>query len=668
MTRCNFRFALPALLVMSALASSAHAFTESQTIRPVKVLGFTGKPALGGAFPGVRPFTPPVYLPGSGQLLGLTQEGGDIWTEPRYQQQTEGGILYTLQPDGTAYNAQPLDSRFGQQNSLLTLNATGDTVYVGGEKALDAQGQEAGVIYAIRGGQPQVVTTTAEGMTTALQVRGQWGVDPAGYLYMGSSIGQQRCSNDTVFENNNQFHRIQPELQNQLQRVARMCDFFKEQVVLTQRGTRWTATYRAAQHRGALPRMLLWSNSDQALYVVASNSGAVTNMPGVPETDQDGKPSATLFRIQAGSLNQLPMRTTIPPDTQTFDPANPADFDAHSKSAAYDAYVKDDSYIGNMTLLRHFSTGGDGELRNALDVTNTMTEVGDWIYGTSYSTSKTVTAVGGTLWRVHKTRGAASFQVVHRFSDASWDKAVENDGTNPAGPMVLAQDGNLYGTTTADVRALNARATAALGAGVLYRISAPASDDPIYEPLAYFDGDSTGVLPVGLSAGAVVEAAGGKRVQQLWGASRFGGAAGDTQAGIDADSRSGNGTVFRVDVPLPEIVLNSFTITAAISRPNTRPTLQWASSGTQSCTASGDWQGEYAATGSYRLPELTELRTYTYQLQCTGFAGKTETRSVSVQVIDGEGSGDTNRGGGAMGGALALWMALLAARRMRRAA
>ena len=59
--------------------------------------------------------------------------------------------------------------------------------------------------------------------------------------------------------------------------------------------------------------------------------------------------------------------------------------------------------------------------------------------------------------------------------------------------------------------------------------------------------------------------------------------------------------------------------------------MAWTSINATACTASGDWSGAKAVTGSQTTGNLTVAKVYTYTLTCTG-AGGTAADSVTVNI------------------------------------
>ncbi|WP_026949079.1 hypothetical protein [Alloalcanivorax xenomutans] len=314
-----------------------------------------------------------------------------------------------------------------------------------------------------------------------------------------------------------------------------------------------------------------------------------------------------------------------------------------------------------MTLLRTFAKDADGCSAASVDSCfhgshtgqHALVQVGEWLYGTSFS----------TLWRF-QPGDSDSFAVVHAFGEEA------GDGRLPWGPLVLAEDGNLYGTTRRTV----AEEGAVDGAGVLFRVRMGQADDHSddqYEVLHAFDVEADGALPAGLSAGAV-----DGTVQTLYGATTRGGQAGNTVSTNDA---TGFGTLFAVTIELPvttDIQLSADPETLAL---NESTTLTWSVSNADNCSGEGDWGGVKATEGSETItPSVDGELTFT--LACVDTSNERVEASVTVTVEpaedggdgDGDNGGDSGGGpsGGGGGGALSLLglsaLGLLTVRRRRR--
>ncbi|MEO8105603.1 MAG: hypothetical protein ABI602_04700 [Candidatus Saccharibacteria bacterium] len=96
-----------------------------------------------------------------------------------------------------------------------------------------------------------------------------------------------------------------------------------------------------------------------------------------------------------------------------------------------------------------------------------------------------------------------------------------------------------------------------------------------------------------------------------------------------------NNVALTVSLPPPPVVsisINPISLTSGSSA-----TISWsATNSPTSCTASGDWSGAKAASGTQNTGTLTTVRTYTYSLNCTN-AGGGGSSSTSVDVSAGGG-------------------------------
>ena len=90
-------------------------------------------------------------------------------------------------------------------------------------------------------------------------------------------------------------------------------------------------------------------------------------------------------------------------------------------------------------------------------------------------------------------------------------------------------------------------------------------------------------------------------------------------------------TVTVTSTPAPTITFSASPTTVYAGQ---FTTLTWSSTDATSCTASGDWTGAKATSGTYSAPgpTTTTPTTLTYTLSCTG-SGGTASRSVNVAVI-----------------------------------
>ena len=293
-----------------------------------------------------------------------------------------------------------------------------------------------------------------------------------------------------------------------------------------------------------------------------------------------------------------------------------------------------------VTVLHTFAKNAEGEIKGNDSGQQALVRDGEWLYGTT-------TLI---VWRYH-LGDEDSFTVLHRFGDGDGE-----DGETPWGPLVLAEDGHLYGAT---------RRTSADGAGALYRIrigTAEDRTDDSYELLHLFDVESDGAFPNGLTAGPVN---GG--TQTLYGATSFGGAPGDT---VSANSSTGNGTLYALDLVLPvtaslEIQAQPTTLTVGEST-----ILTWEVTDADQCVGEGEWGGNKAEQGSETLtPDVAG--EFTYTLTCVDAQSESVSASATVTVNAASGGGGQEEAGGSGGGGGSvhyLMLLALAALLRRRAA
>ena len=86
-------------------------------------------------------------------------------------------------------------------------------------------------------------------------------------------------------------------------------------------------------------------------------------------------------------------------------------------------------------------------------------------------------------------------------------------------------------------------------------------------------------------------------------------------------------------IPTPSAPsFNSFIANSDLIVINNDVTLTWSTSNTNTCTRGGDWSGAAATSGTSSV-KLTELRSYTFILTCSGTSGTQDaTASISVNV------------------------------------
>lgn len=117
--------------------------------------------------------------------------------------------------------------------------------------------------------------------------------------------------------------------------------------------------------------------------------------------------------------------------------------------------------------------------------------------------------------------------------------------------------------------------------------------------------------------------------------------------GTGAGFIQANAALAALPVGAPTLSFSATTVATGSSA-----TLTWASYGTTSCTASGDWSGTQATSGTLTVTP-SAVGTLSYSLACTGSAGTgaTTTATLNVQAAAG------HHGGGAFDAAT-LWVLL----------
>ncbi len=91
---------------------------------------------------------------------------------------------------------------------------------------------------------------------------------------------------------------------------------------------------------------------------------------------------------------------------------------------------------------------------------------------------------------------------------------------------------------------------------------------------------------------------------------------------------AGGGTTVVTPIPTLTLTVNATNVTTGGAA-----TLTWSTTNATSCTASGNWSGTKAVSGSESTGILGTAGTKNYSLACTG-AGGTVTKTVSVTVTD----------------------------------
>lgn len=601
------RVAFPALALALPLAH-AMAQTLPAAFKPTVLHKFGGE-NKGGA----KPAVPPV-LATDGRLyghtfLGASPSAGAFWGQ---------GTVYGLDTTGANHRFELLGSIYQGSTPLVP---TADGGFLGaGNGAVPPGGnfwETAAVVFSIKDGKAVALPAPS------FKPLGSMALDTAGNLYMGSGESASACGVNTTA---NILWRMNAD--RSYSKVVDFCQYEQQQ------------GNKQLHPKGGAPVASVWSSKDQALYVLTgvSADGVVDS---TLTTDYQGRSVGTLVKLSKAAIEE----------------------GVAGKGALDSSKVE---------LLHTFMRARDGEPTAKGARVVGMVEVGEWLYGTTQFNAPTAgnamdNRYGGTIWRVKKS-DPKSFAVVHYFRGAGTvglDGTAQADGSAPSGPLVLAADGNIYGTTATDGSTMNTPKTGLgtpYGAGTLYRIKVGAAADHAddsYEVLHRFDMGSEGGSLTGLSAGAV---AGG--VQKLYGAANVGG---DGQPVTTTATAPGNGTIFSFDVPLPTASFSE-ALTASVDTAAVGSSihLSWSTTQASSCTASGAWSGAQQTSGSKVPVVLAVEGENSFSLTCSSQNdGQPVTSKVTVQATavtqPGTGSGgstetgnSSNGGGG--GGPLSAWL------------
>lgn len=624
---------------------------DEHSFKPEVLVKFSGET---GENIGAVPYSPPI-VGNDGHLYGSTVNGGGTagdWV-------VSIGTWYQYNLASNSYRSSVMTD-LGSVISSLVKDSQGR---IFGGVTYSNQNPEymlgAGLLLRLDQEQAELFAKAdiTSDMEKNLRPRGQFAVDDDDNIYFPAGNGTNTCLDTT--EDKNNIYRADKD--GVLTRVINLCKFFENYEETNDRGR--TIKYQI-QPKGATAIAYHWSKADQALYVLTNITAN-----GIVDTENKLPAIATLLKINKATLD---------------------------KGIANNGVVEDD----DITVLHTFTTADGGYPSSSDSRLAGLTEDGDWLYGTSYSDVSTSShALSGSIWRVKKD-DPASFSIVYKFRSKApgevkgpdiADGTEDGDAGTPYGPLVVAADGNIYGTTLLDATtvftATNGTITP-VGAGTLFRIktgvAADRSDDQ-FEILHRFDSATEGARPVGLSVGGKANG-----VQKLYGATRYGGN-GLAITNINANgyvlSDAGYGTIFSVDVPLPDIEIRSFTVSPAkvTIGDGQKLTVNWDVSNTSTenpCSITATGTADYSNASSTRLPasdswELDEPKsegTISFVLSCENHHADQQVTSsaVTVEVAKAAGSGGNNGGNsnsdsGSSGGALNTFfltpLALLALRR-----
>jgi uncharacterized repeat protein (TIGR03803 family) len=293
--------------------------------------------------------------------------------------------------------------------------------------------------------------------------------------------------------------------------------------------------------------------------------------------------------------------------------------------------------------------GADGNLYG------TTLQGGDGGRGTVFKIT-----TGGTITTLYSFASLGSFNAQGQATNAT--------GANPRAGLLLAADGNFYGTAYQGGTA---------GFGTVFRMTPSGTVTALHA----FTGPSFGgAFPL---SSVTQDAAG-----NLFGTTEFGGylnqgtawritpagqfsllhsftggvldgykpyasllVVGSTLYGVTfADSTASAGAIFKLDQGTNGVLPIEFSVSATAIAYGASATLSWSSPTATSCTAGGAWSDTIGTSGTLSVTP-TAVGIYNYTVTCTDAASVARTATAALQVnapalqpVDGGGSG----GGGAL--------------------
>ncbi|MFZ5526102.1 MAG: hypothetical protein ACOZE7_05560 [Pseudomonadota bacterium] len=596
--------ALPLLALNSATAWAQ----TSTAFQPTVLHRFTDDTQT--ATLGRVPRVPPI-LGADGLLHGVTFLGGPLLGA--FGMVTQG-VAYRIDPNGQASYQSTLMGNPAGISTTMVLGSDGQIragTYQSNVNNTTGLGLGTSAFYAFLTGAPSLL------FQPTLAPQGQLSIDELDQVYIGIDKAIVSCSNGLTAP----LLRLNPD--NTETKVIDFCHHAQ------------TSGSEQLHPKGSTPVASVWSKADQALYVVtAVDARGVYD--STASADNNGRSVGTLVKISKATLDA---------------------------GAANNGLVPAEG----IEVLHTFLRNRDGQPTAKGGRLTGLVEAGQWLYGTSYANPITSApdhseAYSGTVWRVKKG-DPSSFTVVHRFradQANATDGTPNADGGTPHGPLVVAADGNIYGTTRLDgtVVSTTAGLNTPVGAGTLYRIKvgqqADRSDDT-YEVLHRFNFGTEGGHPSGLSLGLTSNG-----IQKVYGANAYGGA---NEAVSTTGSPAGNGTVFSFDVPVPVNFSTALAASVGSATVGQTITLSWVTENATSCTASGDngstWSGAQQVSGNQvqLSAALSKVGVNTFTLRCeNSVSGLATEQTVSVNVA----ASTTTGGSGGGGGGAVGWGGLLA--------
>jgi uncharacterized repeat protein (TIGR03803 family) len=331
---------------------------------------------------------------------------------------------------------------------------------------------------------------------------------------------------------------------------------------------------------------------------------------------------------------------------------------------------------GDFAILHQFD-GGNGENPEG----NLIIGADGNLYGTTLQGG---TDNRGTIFRISTGGNFASvysFSALGRFNTAGL--ATNTTGANPRAGLLLAADGNYYGT---------AYQGGANGYGTVFRMTPTGTVTTVHSftgpsfgggfPLSAVTQDAAGNLYGTSERGGYLDRGSAWRITPSGAFSLLHGFNGSIDDGsqpyttlvpvggelygvtsgygrelVEFGLVSNMGVIFKLDPGTNGVLPVELSVSTTDTTVGSGATLTWSSPTAVSCIGSGAWNGDIATSGTLSVT-LSEARIYTYVLSCKDGAGIT--RSAYATVISRAPPAQPVDGGGGAGSMSALYLLLLA--------